>query len=834
MAAPLCGCSPAAACVSRVAQTDANRGRAFWACAARACRAFAWSDGGDDVQGDATPGGSSSARGGGSGGGGSARAAPACDCGERSARRVARTDANLGRAFWACAGGGGVTCRFFEWAESPQAAAAAAAAASPAATVPSSPLPHAAPTPRSSLRCARCRAAVTLRVVSAANEKGNGGRSYYKCDGGGAAHAPSCGHFAWLSSAAASPLRADAPAESNSVEPVLEEATRRALQALCDAAAAAGAGEAAPLGGGAAHVVGAWHVRDATRSACYAAFRDAAAGAGGSSGDAATEAAAEATDALGLAPLAPHAETLLLLRCASAEDVLPLLFGRQDAPLRRCSGSVVLGGGARSVRFQNEAAAAADDGAPPFDGDDDAWRGADATHPLHALHRRLYSRVLHHAGAGVRYALLARAVLRAGGAAGGAAGGMLEAEPAGVVFEYLLALQPSSEETQQQHAYADDDDALLAASLRGCLLSRQHSSSSAAPSPTPSCASPSPSLYALPLFAPATAPRAYAYDVFLSYRHEDRAMVDLIEDKLSHRECNLRVFRDVRGDMGGADFDLELLRAMARSAVIVPIMTLGAMRRLCTLEAERVDITCAEYCLALYLYDRGVVAGFYPIMVGEAGVEPASGKTVLDNLFGNATFKVLRDKLPSGAPPAATWRFVAATLAAVGEALPAGWERMTVRDVICGSPRVAGAAAGGGGGSCIVGSGGGGDKHNSRGAGAGCALTSGLFMKDCYVLEGDRDKLRTCLMHEFAVKLRRRIDAAAEEDAAALAAGGRGGDAVAASWAPLLQSRPGSSAATGAPLATSASAPAASTQSSPRGGTPEPSAAGVGRTRSAE
>ncbi len=266
-------------------------------------------------------------------------------------------------------------------------------------------------------------------------------------------------------------------------------------------------------------------------------------------------------------------------------------------------------------------------------------------------------------------------------------------------------------------------------------------------------------------------PPRFRYDVFLSYRRDDCAMVDLIEDKLCHWECNMRVFRDVRGHMAGTDFDVELLRCMMRSAVIVPVITLGAMRRLVTLDAERIDVTFAEYCFALHLvrrrccvrclrvgacasppaacacpsfaahtqHDRGVLAGLYPLVVGEECVEPKSRKTLLSNLFHDDAFKTLRDALPRTAPTA-SWRFVARTLAALGETLAPGWDAMSVHDVMCGSARMAGAST-------------------------PVLPTSGMFVKDCYFLEGDKDKLRLCLQREFAEKVRRRIGvtAAAEE-----------------------------------------------------------------------
>jgi hypothetical protein len=237
----------------------------------------------------------------------------------------------------------------------------------------------------------------------------------------------------------------------------------------------------------------------------------------------------------------------------------------------------------------------------------------------------------------------------------------------------------------------------------------------------------------------------YRYDIFLSYRRLDEEIVDLIEDKLCHTDCGMRVFRDVRGHLQGADFDVELLRCMLKSAVFVPVITLGAMRRLRTLSATAVDVTLAEYCMALLLYDTRLIAGFSPLVVGEEQLERRSGKTVLDMLFQNAQFKQTRDKLPHTVPTA-TWRFVRLTLAAVGIELPAAWEAMTVHDILCGSTR---------------------NLVPPSGSAPHVAVpTSGVLIKDCYFLEGDKRQLRL-LLREFADKARRRTAVAAAEAAEA-------------------------------------------------------------------
>jgi hypothetical protein len=105
---------------------------------------------------------------------------------------------------------------------------------------------------------------------------------------------------------------------------------------------------------------------------------------------------------------------------------------------------------------------------------------------------------------------------------------------------------------------------------------------------------------------------AYLYDVFLSYRRTYAEVVNIIEDKLGHRDVDLRVFRDVRGAMAGVDFDVELCRFMRASAVFVPVLTLNALRRLADVTPEVIDITCAEYAMALWLLRVGRIRGVCP------------------------------------------------------------------------------------------------------------------------------------------------------------------------------------------------------------------------------
>jgi hypothetical protein len=270
---------------------------------------------------------------------------------------------------------------------------------------------------------------------------------------------------------------------------------------------------------------------------------------------------------------------------------------------------------------------------------------------------------------------------------------------------------------------------------------------------------------------------AYLYDVFLSYRRTDAEVVNVIEDKLGHRDVDLRVFRDVRGAMAGVDFDVELARFMRASAVFVPVLTLGALRRLADVTPTVIDITCAEYAMALWLLHVGRIRGVCPLVVGEEHVQSDIGMVVLDNLFHNPEFRAAKAALPRTAP-AATWRFVRATLAALGETLPPAWEAMSVHDIMCASQRMsapakaplAHAKAAKGGGHADA------DEEQQQNDGdddidddGEAALPhvqpppfSGLLIKDCFFLDGQKEKLRLVL-REFAAVIRQRIGARRDE-----------------------------------------------------------------------
>ena len=143
---------------------------------------------------------------------------------------------------------------------------------------------------------------------------------------------------------------------------------------------------------------------------------------------------------------------------------------------------------------------------------------------------------------------------------------------------------------------------------------------------------------------------AFAYDVFMSYRHVDFAVVESVADKL-HME-GLRVFRDRGGHMSGRPFDRELLRALNTSACFTPVITVNAMARLAGVGASDLDYTLVEYVLALHFVLTGSLKLLYPLMVGEEEPPAAGTRPRWDVLWANARFKAARDALPDTVPTA--------------------------------------------------------------------------------------------------------------------------------------------------------------------------------------
>jgi hypothetical protein len=181
---------------------------------------------------------------------------------------------------------------------------------------------------------------------------------------------------------------------------------------------------------------------------------------------------------------------------------------------------------------------------------------------------------------------------------------------------------------------------------------------------------------------------AKRWDVFLSYRREDHALVDIIADKLTL--AGLRVFVDRRGAMAGKPFDSELFAAIAASTTFTPVITLAALHALSeggTRDQEgAADFALGEALAALHLWRCGVVSLVYPLLVGPE-VPSATDARGSDwaPLLGSDAFREARAAL-SSRPHAPTLALVEALCTRHPGTPPLAEDLRTasVRDLICG------------------------------------------------------------------------------------------------------------------------------------------------------
>jgi hypothetical protein len=139
----------------------------------------------------------------------------------------------------------------------------------------------------------------------------------------------------------------------------------------------------------------------------------------------------------------------------------------------------------------------------------------------------------------------------------------------------------------------------------------------------------------------------FTYDIFLSYRRVDFAVVDVIADKLNIEA--LRVFVDRGGSMAGRPFDRELLCAIEATACFTPVITLHAMTVLANTTATQLDFTLVEYLVALHFSLTGKLKLIYPIMVGEE-THDVNTRPYWDALWQNSAFKAACNALPDTIP----------------------------------------------------------------------------------------------------------------------------------------------------------------------------------------
>jgi hypothetical protein len=178
------------------------------------------------------------------------------------------------------------------------------------------------------------------------------------------------------------------------------------------------------------------------------------------------------------------------------------------------------------------------------------------------------------------------------------------------------------------------------------------------------------------------------WDVFLSYRREDYAIVDVIADKLTL--AGFRVFVDRHGAMAGKPFDNELFAAIAASSAFTPVITLAALQALGA-GSNRDQEGCADFALgeslaALHLFRCGALPLIYPLLVGP---EVASTTDVRGTdwapLLGTEAFRKARAAL-SEEPHAPTLALVEALCKRHRGTPPLAEDllRASVRDLVCG------------------------------------------------------------------------------------------------------------------------------------------------------
>ena len=114
------------------------------------------------------------------------------------------------------------------------------------------------------------------------------------------------------------------------------------------------------------------------------------------------------------------------------------------------------------------------------------------------------------------------------------------------------------------------------------------------------------------------------YHVFLSHSHADAELAVQLHDALRLR--GLRVFWDGLELPRGASWEEGFADGLFDSALYVPLLSEGALARLCALAAgSACDALLLELRMALELKARDELAGVMPVLVGELQGGSATG-----------------------------------------------------------------------------------------------------------------------------------------------------------------------------------------------------------------
>jgi hypothetical protein len=130
------------------------------------------------------------------------------------------------------------------------------------------------------------------------------------------------------------------------------------------------------------------------------------------------------------------------------------------------------------------------------------------------------------------------------------------------------------------------------------------------------------------------------FDVFISYRvASDSVPAQLLYDRLS--SSNVRVWWDKVSLQPGMPWAIGFCEGLAKSRIFMPILSREAInsdsdsrRSFPSLQSDSpCDNVLLEHCLALELYERGMIEKIYPIMIGDLIAVEEEQDSVYNSFF---------------------------------------------------------------------------------------------------------------------------------------------------------------------------------------------------------
>ena len=109
------------------------------------------------------------------------------------------------------------------------------------------------------------------------------------------------------------------------------------------------------------------------------------------------------------------------------------------------------------------------------------------------------------------------------------------------------------------------------------------------------------------------------------------------------------MFLDKKRLKNGRRFDLDFAKGLARSIVIVPIVSVDALQRMAKHSPDQVDNVLVEWLIMQECYrtGKGRIKAVYPVVFGKRQVDGFSGVVTIGNLFQDPLLQDLPDEVPS-------------------------------------------------------------------------------------------------------------------------------------------------------------------------------------------